>query len=144
MKFPKYVIAVIWLCTSHSVIAANIISVENCKSIPNAKERLECYDSFNGKETTKSNSSSENSSIKNAIRLRLTDPSSATFGKLFKVKFPDESKCYCLEVNSRNKFGGYAGNKASLVCKNPHEDGGWSVQFNDGSCAEAWESLLIK
>lgn len=73
-------------------------------------------------------------SIKKAVKERLVDPDSAKFGT---VAFtPDESEA-CIEYNSKNRMGGYAGTSIALMKK---KSGKWEVdlmEWRAENCSKA-------
>ena len=62
------------------------------------------------------------SKIQDAVRERLIDPGSATFGA---IQIAPDGNSACVAVNSRNRMGGYAGEQEAYVQRS--SDGRWSV-----------------
>lgn len=66
----------------------------------------------------------------------MVDPESARFGE---VTFSDNDKLACVEVNAKNRMGGYTGDSQIVVAE---LDGGkWAVvneaeDFSHGACVE--------
>lgn len=56
--------------------------------------------------------------IENAVKNKLTDPESVIYGETL---ISDDRRRACIEYNSKNTFGGYAG-QSIAVLKSPYED----------------------
>lgn len=82
----------------------------------------------------------ESSQIKNVIKDHLVDADSAKFRG--EVKYSADKKRACIEVNSKNKMGGYTGFNAVVVDK---IDGKWDVPMSmDSADCDYWLKLLAK
>lgn len=57
----------------------------------------------------------ENEKVKDAVKQVLIDPDSARFGEIINFKSDTIRKATCVEVNSKNRLGGYAGKKVFVV-----------------------------
>lgn len=57
----------------------------------------------------------QNEKVKDAVRRSLIDPDSAIFGEIIDFKGGEIRRATCVEVNSKNRFGGYAGNRIFIV-----------------------------
>jgi hypothetical protein len=64
----------------------------------------------------------DSSEIKKVVRRHLTDPDSAKFGEL--IVGPDGNWA-CIEVNAKNRMGGYAGTQYAVLRKFSDE---WDLQ----------------
>ena len=71
--------------------------------------------------------------VKDAVRDDLVDPDSAQFGR---VSFNDDRTWACVEVNAKNRMGGYTGEVQTVLQK---EGGHWRVY---GSSAIAHEQCV--
>lgn len=71
---------------------------------------------------------SETSAIEDAVRQNLIDPESARFGEIIEYTDKDGSARVCVEVNAKNRMGGYVGEK--LMTASRAEDGNWSAGGN--------------
>lgn len=69
------------------------------------------------------NISSDEQDVRKAVLASLKDPESAKFGSFARVK--DKA---CINVNARNAFGGYTGDRAVLLAKS---GGNWLVLSGD-------------
>jgi hypothetical protein len=87
------------------VTSANAESLENCRAISSAVDRLFCYDQL-GK--SNADSSPEVERAKEAMRKALTDPESARFRNVV-VSARDPANGVCGQVNFKNQMGGYVG-----------------------------------
>jgi len=76
-------------------------------------KRLACFDRVGNSKQTRTQTSSDETKIQEAVRRSLKDPTSALFGTLTLV--PPNGACQT--VNARNEFGGYTGNQQAVVVK---------------------------
>jgi hypothetical protein len=67
----------------------------------------------------------DSSEIKKLVRDRLIDPDSAKFGELL---LGNKKSWACIEVNSKNRMGGYSGTAVARLQKYGH---GWEVEGID-------------
>ncbi|MCL1861634.1 MAG: hypothetical protein FWG52_08915 [Proteobacteria bacterium] len=65
--------------------------------------------------------------VRNAVAAQLFDSDSARFRNILKSSIPKyKDRCFCGEVNAKNKMGGYTGYKFFLVCR-VGADAEWGV-----------------
>lgn len=72
---------------------------------------------------------SNTSAIQEAVKENLLDPDSAKFGDIIEYTSDDGDKRACVEVNAKNRMGGYVGDKVFLAMQT--ESGGWAAMSLD-------------
>lgn len=72
--------------------------------------------------------------VKDAVREGLIDPESARFGE---ISYSDKGERACVEVNAKNRMGGYTGDKQMVVAK---FEGEWTpiddIELSHETCVE--------
>ena len=71
----------------------------------------------------------EESKIKEQVKKHLIDPDSVTWGRI-ELKESELGKIGCVELNSKNRVGGYTGVQALIVAN--LNDNGWKVVSDEG------------
>lgn len=99
--------AIVTLMGAYPAAAAD----KECAQLKSADERLACYDSHASYEDA--DDGSDFAEIQKVVTERLTDPESARMGRFTLVS----AIFACLDVNARNRLGGYAGFKTAVVVK---------------------------
>lgn len=112
----------LWLLVGAALLspAAHAQSVDECRKITAAVERLDCYDKLPlsaistppaAKAQPKAAEDPFIVAARAAVRKQLRDPDSARFSDLKLKKAKDGARGVCGEVNAKNSTGGFTGPK---------------------------------